>query len=419
MFRRIFAVLFALLMLCSCGAEEPEKPVVPEEPEISGESEIPEEEPEQEKNPENPEATEFERNAITLTGLIAEHLFDVSEEKTSSETNKLMNVIFTIGANAGNPVSENKPYADSFPKSQDGIYHFPEDEIVRVAFEIFGIEDFRYEEPKGVAIYYDEENREFYTGFEFGMGGRHSIRNPAAVTENDEICVEFELTDSVFYSDMPGWTVYGKYESVFKVLENENGKFLRFVEITCRELYEPLLITEHIAALNEIFKETFYTGFDWNGETYARLFKTEQVNGTTAEAIPNLMMKNSEIDEKGIPEGYFEDAGDADCYLVEDYYSKAGIYGVFGQWLSEEIYGEAVERNMIEYDGRLYMVRGGRGYGVESCSGFVITGQTETEITATGNYFTHGDPNGTIDLVFSVSDGKIILESYNINYADR
>ena len=43
MFKRFFAILLALMMLCSCVAEEPEKPVVPEEPEISGESEIPEE----------------------------------------------------------------------------------------------------------------------------------------------------------------------------------------------------------------------------------------------------------------------------------------------------------------------------------------------------------------------------------------
>ena len=54
MFKKLFAILLALMMLCSCVAEEPEEPVVPEEPEISGESEIPEEEPEQEENPESP-----------------------------------------------------------------------------------------------------------------------------------------------------------------------------------------------------------------------------------------------------------------------------------------------------------------------------------------------------------------------------
>ena len=73
---------------------------------------------------------------------------------------------------------------------------------------------------------------------------------------------------------------------------------------------------------------------------------------------------------------------------------------------------------MLEYSGKLYIVRGGRGYGVGSCSGFTITEQTETEIKATGNYFMHGCPNGTIDLLFSVKDGKILLEYYLINYAD-
>ena len=35
MFKKLFAILLALLMLCSCVKEEPSEPIVPEEPKIS------------------------------------------------------------------------------------------------------------------------------------------------------------------------------------------------------------------------------------------------------------------------------------------------------------------------------------------------------------------------------------------------
>ena len=35
MFKKLFAILLALLMLCSCVKEEPSEPIVPDEPKIS------------------------------------------------------------------------------------------------------------------------------------------------------------------------------------------------------------------------------------------------------------------------------------------------------------------------------------------------------------------------------------------------
>jgi len=61
--KKLLALIIALLMLCACAPEEPEKPFVPEEPqseteiseqeEIQEETEIPEETPETEDNEEN------------------------------------------------------------------------------------------------------------------------------------------------------------------------------------------------------------------------------------------------------------------------------------------------------------------------------------------------------------------------------
>ncbi len=201
------------------------------------------------------------------------------------------------------------------------------------------------------------------------------------------------------------------------VVKEGNEYYDIFPNTSNVEFSEPPVIAEHIAALNEVFQETFFTGFDYSGETYARLFENEQINGTTADAIPDLMVKYSEKNDK-IYEDYYADAGDADCYLIDNYCSKAEIYDVLGEWLAEDIFIQDIEDNMIEYGGRLYMVRGGRGYSVKSCSGFRIEKQTETEIIAAGNYYLHGDLYGTINLDFSVDGSKILLESFSVDLAE-
>ena len=72
MFKKLLAILMALLMLCSCAAEEQEEPVVPEEPEIlETEPEIQKEELKEEiegnKTPEEEKAEEYEFEIITET----------------------------------------------------------------------------------------------------------------------------------------------------------------------------------------------------------------------------------------------------------------------------------------------------------------------------------------------------------------
>ena len=53
MLKTLFAILFALMLLCSCQSEEPETPVIPEEPE-----QITEPEQTAEPEPENEEVLE-------------------------------------------------------------------------------------------------------------------------------------------------------------------------------------------------------------------------------------------------------------------------------------------------------------------------------------------------------------------------
>lgn len=520
MFKKIFLILFALLILCACNVEEPETPVVPEEEEK--EEEIVTSADENLEGKENPKIEEAWAKKIYESGDHESYISRINQRiesykngtfeempnhhpaypedfptvKNLPEANE-KNVL--LGWKNTEQLSENS-WADGYVKY---VYIIDENHAIILEPSVLIIEEeaiLAFVNTGYLNQNVESWSKEYFDGFFGGSFGSEE----AEISEGNDYVVEKEAYElyysenhkeylslinksldfhkndkpdvSSFYpEDFPspenlpvadettvllGWKnfdpenssseAYKKYlyvidknhaialtpdeaifddklNLVFSVTEYISGNIGEwvfenfdyfFVEKNgCPEI-EQELIAEHVAALNEVFLETFCTGFDWDDETYARLFKTEQVNGTTAEAIPDLMMKNSEIYENGIPEGYYEDAGDADCYLIEDYYNKAEISAILGKWLSENVFTEEIEQNIIEYDGRLYMVRGGRGYGVQSCAGFVITGQTETEITATGKYFLQGEPHGTIDLLFSVDKEKIILESYNINYIE-
>ena len=378
MFKKLFAILLALLMLCSCKAEEIPEPVLPEEPVVSEKEESEAEKLEEEQEIFEEEPTEQEQAFEIRYSEKHDEYMDKIQQRLNS---------YKDGTFEEMP-NHHSAYPENFP-SPENLLPANENNTVIAYINTQKLTENSWLDGELDYVYFIDDY--------------HAILLEPA---------EIELFDGTktFVFGNTGYVnaINAGYNNIWEWLSNRyDGYFNDGLKVD-----EPLLIAEHIAALNEVFKETFYTGFDWNDETYARLFKTEQVNGTTVEAIPDLMMKNSEIYENGIPEGYYEGADDADCYLVEDYCSKAEIYGALSEWLSKDVFAEEIERNMIEYDGRLYMVRGGRGYSVQSCSGFVITEQTETEVKAIGNYFLHGDPAGKIELVFSVNNGKIILEKY-------
>ena len=74
MFKKLFAILLVLLMLCSCTVEEPSEPVVPEEPEVLEEEQenvtVPEEEPEE----------NIEENEVSETETTEEYEFEIITE---------------------------------------------------------------------------------------------------------------------------------------------------------------------------------------------------------------------------------------------------------------------------------------------------------------------------------------------------
>lgn len=171
---------------------------------------------------------------------------------------------------------------------------------------------------------------------------------------------------------------------------------------------------EHITALNEMFGETFFTGFDWSGTVYRRLFIDEQTGRTPYDAVPD------KIAVAGLePDGYYRDTGDCKLFRIGNFSTKDEIREYFSEWFSEEMlsgaFSEAIDENMIEFEEKLYLVRGERSYGTGSCGEFEIISETENELIAEGIFYYQLDNSGTIRLVFLKEDGKLLLRSYEIN----
>lgn len=70
---------------------------------------------------------------------------------------------------------------------------------------------------------------------------------------------------------------------------------------------------------------------------------------------------------KPLPEGYKEDPAYADYYPVKNFHTNEEVWGHLSHYLSEKVIQEVFHSDFLEYDGNLYLERGGRGYGTIVC----------------------------------------------------
>lgn len=175
---------------------------------------------------------------------------------------------------AGEFMNEASPYFKSFPVGPDGWVHFPEEEISRVAFELFGSEDFAFAPDDN--FIFDCEKGEYLSALEFGLESAFSCWGHQPIAKrisDDEIAVDFLLTDSLAYQWEPGWNCIGMYRMVFSVMEGEKGEYLRF------KSFEPLgKTTEELEAARLGFEYPY----DWLPEVnYSEALPKIYADGVT------------------------------------------------------------------------------------------------------------------------------------------
>lgn len=444
MFKIISALVVSVLMIlfCSCGAKEPEVPVVPEEPEIL------EEEPDFDALRKSLEYPGLDLTPCDFEGGYPYKAEGVSIPKAAEE------LLYRIGRVGEFRGAENIPqdemilsallnldYADAYRNEElapiaeevGNTCFYPREWVMEAAKEIYGDVLFRHQDSaKGLFTYH--ENAGVYTPPNMGLNTVIPYIVSCSRSGSKFYTVEFFYMEA----NMSGYKLGDGdifvpceaelNENVFEKPEfiefAESGKdlytaFLRIdsgefrVSYIFKNHYEPELIAEHIAALNEAAREFFGAEYVQN-MYYSFYFKEENADWNT---VPDMV---SEVYPGDSAEGYYYDYFERVVMEVTNFKTKAEVREYMGRWLDSSLFEAdycGIDFNFMEFGGKLYLLRGNRGYGLVSYGNSEITSKTADKMTAKA-YIYQNDfyEAGIAEIKFEKRDGKWIIVSVEDNY---
>ncbi len=457
MFKKVFAILLALLMLCSCTEEEAPEPVLPEEPKIS---ETVQEEPDFDALR---KLCEYPGLGLTPCDFEGGYPYKAKGVEIPREVEELLYRIGRVGEfefiediptgeviysalkclEAAYP-GEDERFIPLKEEINDEVF-YPKEWVEKASAEIFGgdakvvhegfeYDGFVYHEKAGVytpphkevvtvipyIVSYSEENgsgvAEFFYmeanmgGYMLGDDGDCYIPSSAELDEN--LFEKQEFIDFV-RSEKDIYTAY--------VIKREDGSY--YINHLLKKPFEPEIIAEHIAALNEIENETFFVEFDRFGEIWKKLYKNnDPVHHATD--YPDALINQKELSgyQSGdYYNGYYIDSGDGECMPAKNFKTKEEVIKYLEQWVDRSVFDYegfgSINENLFEYEGTLYVFRGSRGYGTSYYGDSEIVEQTETEMTAIAKiYRIIKDEAGTAEIKFEKIDGRWIIVSVEDNY---
>ncbi|MBQ7874221.1 MAG: hypothetical protein IJ306_03545 [Oscillospiraceae bacterium] len=192
------------------------------------------------------------------------------------------------------------------------------------------------------------------------------------------------------------------------------------IESLIKNPQEHEIIAEHIAALNEIKRETWFIESD-DSKNYVPLYSEaldENFNDKTPDAVALSKDVYNDSFSDGKYNGYYVNGSLERCEEITNFRSEQEIADHIAQWVAPEFFdNENFRKHIMEYDGKLYRLWYSRGYGVSYYGDTVITEQTETEMTAvTKIYRIIKNEAGTAEIKFENRGGKWIIVSVEESY---
>lgn len=451
MFKKLFAILLALTMLCACNVEEPETPVVQEKPEISEPEEI-EKIPEEEPNL-NALRMSLEYPGLDITPCDFEGGYPYVAEGVSvpEGAEELLFRIGRIGEFHGvNHIPEeylilsailNLDMVEAYGNEEltpiveevGNTCFYPREWVMEAAREIYGDVVFHHQDSaEGLFTYHEKVG--VYTPPNMGLntvipyivscslndgGNRYTVEffyMEASMSGyqlgDGDIFVpcEAELNENLF--EKPEFIEFAESgkDLYTAFLRNEDGKFR--VSYIQKNHYEPELIAEHIAALNMCAQE--YFGAECREDSYCSFYFKEE--NTDWNTVPDLISYDIDNDST---EGLYYDFYERSVMEVENFKTKNEVKEYMSQWLDSSLFereGDGIDFNFMEANGKLYLMRGNRGYGVISYGNSEIVSQTETEMVAVAKIYAVHTEDGTAEIKFEKIDGRWIIVSVEDKY---
>lgn len=165
-------------------------------------------------------------------------------------------------------------------------------------------------------------------------------------------------------------------------------------------------IAPNILCLDSCELEMFDADVDFE-EEYFCAYESEE---TYDNGLGPVVKLYKEGEEATVSE-YFIDPVMASYYPVRNFQTNAEVRAHLEEYLSPEITAEKFRDDFLEYDGKLYLKRGARGYGAITCDteSVAFLEKQGDSYYATMDYLYFGDYDYTVKLEFQKKDGKWIL----------
>ena len=169
-------------------------------------------------------------------------------------------------------------------------------------------------------------------------------------------------------------------------------------------------IKPYLDAYNQIITSDF--GAETESTPYLRLYASEE------DAMSNDPSKILKLvpDGEEIQEDYIIDPAYAQCFEVKNFSSKNEIKAHFSQFVDTdaEFFKNEFDSLFMEYDGKLYKVLGGRGYGslkIDPNSAVIAKSSDNAYTVQLDSYLFDQKEDAPISLSLGEKDGKLVILS--------
>lgn len=122
-------------------------------------------------------------------------------------------------------------------------------------------------------------------------------------------------------------------------------------------------IMPNVVCLNSCVQEMFGAEVDFDEDSYLVAYKSESVYADGKGDIA-LLYKTGEESKYA---DYFIDPTCSDYYPVRNFKTNAEVRDYLRKYLSDEVIDKWFLNDFLEYEGKLYLRRGSRGYGAVTC----------------------------------------------------
>ncbi len=227
-----------------------------------------------------------------------------------------------------------------------------------------------------------------------------------------EICAVFQVgtnTNERFTAEE--WVAVSQNGQVYKydVALDTWAEFAASSDVTVHAQQEQ--IQNCIYALNEVFSDSFTAEY-YDAEDMMKKGVYESEAAIISYEDPALLIGLNEA----VPEGYFADPAEKTYMPVYNFNSKAQITEHFSIYFTQNFLDDIqwnIDYNFLEYEGALYITRGGQGYGVFSVDfDNIYYNEMQDNTLIVPRLFNNDYTDARMKVKFAEENGSLKIDGY-------